>query len=236
MNSVNVSIALIGDQDEGFLPHQKTVSALTDAASALAVTIEISWIPTMTLETGVNQLTRFDGIWCVPGRPYKSLLGVLEGIRVARQRNTPFLSTCGGFQHAVLEYARNVLGLHEAQHEEYAPSASELLVSRLPCSLVGKRLVIQLLPGSLFHKYYRREEVEEEYCCNFGLNPRYRQLFDYNGLYTAGVDAEGKTRILELKDHRFFIATLFLPQLTSSGSNPHPLIVAFLKSAMLTAG
>lgn len=106
--------------------------------------VDISWIPTATLESNIDQLGQFDGIWCVPGSPYKSLIGALEGIRWARQSRKPFLGTCGGFQHVVLEYARNVLGIHEAQHEEYDPYASKLIVSRLPCSLVGNRLLIEL--------------------------------------------------------------------------------------------
>ena len=141
---MRIAIALIGDHEEEFLPHQKTVSSLTDAASVLSVAVDISWIPTATLESNIDQLGRFDGIWCVPGSPYKSLMGALEGIRWVRQSRKPFLGTCGGFQHVVLEYARNVLGIHEAQHEEYDPYASKLIVSRLPCSLVGNRLLIEL--------------------------------------------------------------------------------------------
>lgn len=130
-------------------------------------------------------------------------MGALEGIRWVRQSRKPFLGTCGGFQHVVLEYARNVLGIHEAQHEEYDPYASKLIVSRLPCSLVGKRLLIELSPDSLVYKCYGIGTVEEEYYCNFGLNPSYQQLLHENGLLTVGLDSEGEARILELRDTAF---------------------------------
>jgi CTP synthase (UTP-ammonia lyase) len=101
---------------------------------------------------------------------------------------------------------------------------------------VGKRLLIELSPNSLAYKCYGIVEVEEEYYCNFGLNPAYQQLLHENGLLTVGIDPEGEARILEIKEHRFFIATLFVPQLTSSSSKPHPLILAFLNHAIFATG
>lgn len=88
------------------------------------------------------------------------------------------------------------------------------------------------MPGSLVHQIYQNEEVAEEFRCNYGLNPKYRDEISRGGIRVAGIDFEGEVRIVELADHRFFIATLFLPQLSSSTETPHPIIMAYLKAAL----
>ena len=124
-----------------------------------------------------------------------------------------------------------MLGVHDAEHEETAPGASNLVISKLTCSLFGQARAIKITPGTLAHQVYGKEEIVEEFRCNYGLDPEYRDKIDRGGLKVAGVDSKGEVRIIELPDHRFFIATLFLPQLSSSSDMPHPLIVAYLKAA-----
>src|SRR5262249_31058175 len=143
----------------------------------------------------------------------------------------PFLGTCGGFQHAVLEYARHVLGVGDAQHAEYGPSASPLFITPLSCSLVGQTMHVMIMPGSRAFQAYGRGEAQEQYYCQFGLNPVYAPALQGAGLLIVGSDADGEARIMELPAHRFFIATLFVPQITSSPAAPHPLIVAYLDEA-----
>jgi CTP synthase (UTP-ammonia lyase) len=124
-----------------------------------------------------------------------------------------------------------VLGARDAEHEETAPGASNLVISKLTCSLVGQAQAIRIIPGTLAHQVYGKEEVVEAFRCNYGLALEYRDRIGRGGLKIAGVDSNGEVRIVELPDHRFFIATLFLPQLSSSSGMPHPLIVAFLQAA-----
>jgi CTP synthase (UTP-ammonia lyase) len=132
----------------------------------------------------------------------------------------------------VIEFARNVLGFQDAQHAEYDPSASTLFVTRLPCSLIGKTLRIAVSAGSIAAGAYGSRQLEENYYCNFGLNPAHRQELEKAGLATTGVDeADGQTRIMELRGHRFFMGTLFVPQTRSTPQTPHPLIRAFLTAA-----
>jgi len=121
--------------------------------------------------------------------------------------------------------------MHDAEHEETAPAASQLVISKLTCSLVGTTQTVTLLPGTLAHRAYGQGEVAEQFACNYGLNPAYREPFSHAGLKVVGVDAAGEVRLVELAAHRFFVATLFLPQLSSSTARPHPLIVAYLKAA-----
>jgi CTP synthase (UTP-ammonia lyase) len=127
-----------------------------------------------------------------------------------------------------------VLGIEDADHEESAPLGSKMFISKLVCSLVGNKQVIRLAPDSTAYEVYGGEdtEVEEQFYCNYGLNPAYRSEIEKGDLKVAGTGPEGEARVIELPSHRFFIATLFLPQLSSSPDNPHPLIVAYLKAAL----
>src|SRR4051794_29886377 len=128
-------IGVIGDFNPGFEPHEGITQAVAHSAAALGAEVEVRWIATDRVQQ--VDLDEYDALWCAPGGPYRSLDGALHGIRFAREGDLPFIGTCGGFQHAVIEYARNVLGFADAQHAEYDPYASRLFVSELTCSLVG---------------------------------------------------------------------------------------------------
>jgi CTP synthase (UTP-ammonia lyase) len=124
------------------------------------------------------------------------------------------------------------LGIKDAEHEESAPSAPTLLVSKLASSLVGKTETIKILPGSLAHRAYGREEVSEQFACSYGLNPRFRDQIAKSQLKITGVDLGGEVRVVEVAGHPFYAATLFLPQISSAPQSPHPLIVAYLRAAL----
>jgi hypothetical protein len=92
------------------------------------------------------RLASFDAIWCVPGSPYRNMAAALLMIGTARREGIPFLGTCGGFQHALIEYARDVAGIEDAEHAESSPSARHLVIEPLSCSLVGAEGAILPLP------------------------------------------------------------------------------------------
>lgn len=124
-----------------------------------------------------------------------------------------------------------MLEIEDAGHEESMPNAPILFISKLACSLVGKSQTIKILPGSLAHKAYAQEEVNEQFVCSYGLNPRFRNKIENGQLQITGVDLDGEVRVVELSDHPFFISTLFQPQISSQPASPHPLIVAYLMTA-----
>ena len=126
---------------------------------------------------------------------------------------------------------RNVLGIKDAEHEESAPGALTLFISKLACSLVGKTQEIKIAPDSIAHRAYGKQEVMEQFFCNYGLNPVFRNEVTKGKLIITGVDPEGEVRIVELADHPFYMATLFLPQVASKPESPHPLVLAYLKAA-----
>jgi CTP synthase (UTP-ammonia lyase) len=157
--------------------------------------------------------------------------GALNAIRVARESDLVLIGTCGGFQHIVLEYAQNVLGIEDASHEEYDPYASRLFLTRLACSLVGKTMQVFVEKDSLAFHAYGRAVADEHYYCNFGLNPEYRAQLHEAGLRVVGTDQDGEARIVEISWLRFFVGTLFVPQTSSTPEHPHPLILAYLEAA-----
>jgi CTP synthase (UTP-ammonia lyase) len=227
-----IAVGVIGEFNPEFPPHVATDHALQHAAAALGVDVDVRWLNTVELEDlPAAQLAGHDALWCAPGSPYRSMDGALRAIRIARESDWPFLGTCGGFQHVVIEYARNVLGFQDAQHAEYDPYASELFISALSCSLVGQTMNVRLEPGSRAAHLYGKSEVSERYYCNFGLNPDHQKRLHDGGLRVVGTDQDGEARVVELPDRRFYLATLFVPQLSSTADSPHPLITAYLRAA-----
>ena len=154
-----IRIALVGDFNETQKAHQAIPRALAAAPEASA---EGVWVPTDSIANG-SSLSEFDGIWCVPGMPYRSADGALRAIRRARESRTPFLGTSAGFQYALIEHARNVLGMADADHQKTNPKAATPLISPLGCALVGVKARVRLSPGSAIRSAYGVAERTVEY-------------------------------------------------------------------------
>jgi len=231
-----VRVGIVGDYTPDFPPHGATDAGLAHAAAALGLACETRWVSTASVGPDPETaLAPYDALLVAPGSPYRSLAGALAAIRHARESGLPLLGTCGGLQHIILEYARAVLGFEDAQHAEYDPYASRLFLVPLSCSLVGRTMRVILDPASRAARCYGGVTAEESYYCNFGLNPEYRDALHDGGLRVVGWDDLGEARIFELPDHPFFLGTLYVPQLLSAPGRPHPLILAFLRSAMAHA-
>jgi CTP synthase (UTP-ammonia lyase) len=226
------SIAVIGDFNAANASHLATDEAIRHCAAWRGLEVDHSWIGTEELggPDAADRLAEFNGLWIGPGSPYRNMDGALLAIRTARERHIPLIGTCGGFQHIIIEYARNVLGIPNAEHEETSPHASHLFISRLACSLVGRTMNITLEPDSLIAKMYGRTTTTEQYLCSFGVNPECVELLRTSALRIVGSDEEGIVRAVELAGHPFFVGTLFIPQLSSRPESPHPLIAAFIKA------
>jgi CTP synthase (UTP-ammonia lyase) len=221
-------IGVIGDF-RGTPAQVATTRAIEHAASRLDIAVDADWIATSVLREPVSEiLGSCSGLFIAPGSPYENIDGVLDVIRYARTADIPLLGTCGGFQHVVLEFARNVLGIRSAHHAEYEPSAPDLVIAPLVCSLAGQRAEVVLEAGSRAAAIHQCGSTVEEYRCSFGLVREYEQALGAAGLIVSGRDASGDARILEIRNHTFFLATLFVPQLSSQAGSPHPMLLAFL--------
>ena len=227
-----IRIALVGDYNPEVAAHVAIPRALKLASNGSARSVEAAWMATPLFATkSEEQLSPFDAIWCVPNSPYASMGGALRAIRFARESGRPFLGTCGGFQHAVIEYARNALGFHEADHAESNPETALPLISRLACPLAPGKGAIRLVPDSQLARIYSRTEIAENYHCNFGLNPRLESMLNDGKLNVTGRDENGEARAVELAGHLFFIATLFQPEQSAFAGVEHPLICSFVRAA-----
>lgn len=228
----SIQVAVIGDFDEAYPPHTATNAAINHSAAVLGLGAAVTWLGTESLAADLDPVAAADVLWCAPGSPYRNLAGALAALQFGRENAVPTLGTCGGCQHIILEYARNVLGYTDAQHAEYDPYASRLFVSALTCSLVGQTMPVTLTPQSIARRCYGTSRVRENYYCNFGLNPAYRQALQADGLRIIGVDDDGEARVFELARHPFYVATLFVPQTRSTVEAPHPLVTALLSAGV----
>ena len=226
-------IGLVGDVDPDVVAHRAIGRALGLANLSLGRMVEAVWIATPDAAADpAGCLAGIDAVWCVPGSPYRSMEGALAAIRHARERGLPFLGTCGGFQHALIELARNVAGVAGADHAESSPGADRLVVTGLACPLVEETGRIALAEGSRIRAAYGAAEIEETYHCSFGLNPAFRPLLESAGARFTGFDAEGGVRAMELPDHPFFVATLFQPERAALHHRTPPLVRAFVQAAV----
>ncbi|MDA2812231.1 hypothetical protein O4J56_16420 [Nocardiopsis sp. RSe5-2] len=222
-------LALVADRSPHVRAHARVPELLEGLRRHEGLLADAYWIPTEeAAEPG--RLDGFDGVWLLPGSPYRSEEGALAAVRTARTAGLPFLGTCGGFQHALLEFARNVCGLAGAQHAESDPGADDPLIAPLACSLVGRQGEVRCTPGSLAARVLGTERRVERYHCSYGPAPAAEGLLTGRGLRFTGHDEEGSARVAELDGHPFFLATLFQPEL-AEGPRPHPVVRTFAEAA-----
>lgn len=236
-------IGIVGDHKPGYRGHVVTEESLGHAARALGMDLQPVWLSTVDLETASSPaatLEAFDGLFLTPGTPYASLTGALRAIRFARERGWPLLATCGGFQHLLLEFAIGAAGIQDAQHGDYGTTGGTPVISRVACPVTNRaagaaalsgRIKVTVDPTSRAFAIYGRTELDEEFACNWELNPEFRSALEKAGLRMVGFDGAGYVRIAELPEHEFFVGTLFQPQLSSTEAMPHPIVREFCKAA-----
>ncbi|GFE12560.1 hypothetical protein Sgleb_06070 [Streptomyces glebosus] len=224
-------IALVGDRSDAVRSHARIPGLLEALRVRDGLDLDAYWIPTEDAHQGMDG---FDAVWVLPGSPYRSERGVLAAIRAAREGGIPFLGTCGGFQHALLEFARDVCGVTRAGHAENAPETADedAVILPLACSLVGHEGIVNVTPGSRAAQLLGADRTQARYHCNYGPNPDYLDVLRAHGMAFTGTDASGELRIAELPAHPFFLATLFQPELDGDGTRAHPLITGLASAAV----
>lgn len=226
-----VRLALVGDYRADAVAHQAIPQAIRLAAQFLNLDVSPCWLPTASI-TDRSQLREYDAIWLVPGSPYINDDGAFLTITWARENNVPFLGSCGGFQYAIVEYARNVMGWSDAGHAE-TDGGGRLVIAPLSCSLVEKTGDILIEPGTLLAQAYGKTEITEGYHCNFGVNPDFVADLKSYPLRLSAHDREGDVRAMELPGHRFYAATLFQSERAALRNALSPLVVALLRAASM---
>jgi CTP synthase (UTP-ammonia lyase) len=206
--------------------HDRIPVVVQALASRSDEPIDLYWLHSTAIEQP-EELSGFDGIWIIPGSPYENRDGVLAAINTARTAGIPLLGTCGGFQHLLLEFARNVCGLDAVENAEEHPGATELLIVPLECSLLGEEATVTVEPETVAARAMGPGPSTERFFCRYGLSAAYEDVLQRHGLVISGRDEHGDARIAELPGHPFFVGSLFQPELTSDSTWVHPLIVSF---------
>ena len=229
--SAILRIGLVGDHDDSITAHRAIPWALALASGVLGQTVQPTWLHTDML-TDARAVDGYDALWCVPGSPYRSMDGALRAIRFAREEGVPFLGTCGGFQHAVIEYARHALGWTDADHAETAPDAPRAVIHHLACELVEAAETLTPVPGSRLARAYDGKPFQEGYRCRFGLNPAFVDALVAGPMRAAAHGPQGDVRAVELDGHPFFVGTLFQPERVALKGRVPPVLLALLRTAM----
>ncbi|WP_121411986.1 CTP synthase C-terminal region-related (seleno)protein [Pseudomonas aeruginosa] len=222
-------IALVGDHDPHITAHRAIPLALRLAGEALGLEIAFDWLASDRLPAE-PALERYDGFWCVPGSPYRDADAVLRLIAHARGRRRPFLGTCAGFQHTILEFARNALGWQAATHGEEHPHSDQAVIAALPCALLEAREEVRLLRGSRLALAYAADWIEADYHCRYAIAPRFAAELTGGALRASAWSADGAIRAVELEQHPFFVATLFQPERAALAGVLPPLPKAFVEA------
>ena len=222
-------IALVGDRSANVRAHARIPTLLDALLQRDGIALDAYWIATTDAEAA--DLGRFDAIWVAPAAPMRAPTGPSPRCAPRASGGFPFLGTCGGFQYALLEFARNVCGLSGVENAEVTPNATEHLIVPLECSLNGHEEAVMIAPGTLAARISGPGRRTERYHCDYGLNPDYLERLSTGGLAFSGFDDSGQVRIAELPGHPFFMGTLFQPELHGDGTQPHPIIVALAAAA-----
>jgi CTP synthase (UTP-ammonia lyase) len=217
------NIFVLGDRNASSVTHRELDAAIT----LMPRGVSAQWVGTDT--PAAMRTSEADAVWAVSGSPYRNDGAVYSAIKSARESGQPFLGTCGGFQYAIVEFARNVAGIADAGHAETAPDGSNLVVGRLACSLIGQERHVTAVPGTRMYDLCGNAPFVGFHWCNYGLAPAYADRLAEHGLVIAARADDAGVEAVELPNHRFFLATLFQPQIGSVVGKPlHPVIEAFV--------
>ena len=225
-------VVLVGERDPSVVAHRGIEASLALYQRDVDPALTYAWLGTnaVTAESVDRVLCEATGIWAVPATPYASTAGGLRAIRHARETGQAFLGTCGGFQHALMEYAQNVLG-HAAEHQEMTPNAQAPLIHRLSCSLVEVTGRVIATDPARFAALLGGAGSTEGFHCNYGLNGDLAGIFRDSPLRFVAHDEAGEVRAFRLDDHPFFVGTLFQPERRALAGSLHPVVEAFLRAA-----
>jgi CTP synthase (UTP-ammonia lyase) len=218
-------LVLLGDHNPNFVTHRELDAAL----QFLPSTIRAHWVGTDAPDW--RRAVEADGLWVVPGSPYRNDDVVYSAIEAARISGQPFLGTCGGFQYAVLEFARHVAGLEDAGHGETEPGAARLVVERLACGLIAQERMVTPVRGTRLDEWCGSTPFVGFHCCNFGLSAVFVDTLVQHGMVVGARADDAGVEAVELPTHPFFLATLFQPQVgTTARGKLHPVLDAFVSA------
>ena len=239
-----VDIGLIGKYVELKDAYKSIAESFIHAGAENECHVNVKWIHAedITRENVDKILDNLDGILVAPGFGERGIEGKIEAVRFARENNVPFFGICLGLQCAVIEFARNVLKLKNANSTEMAPKTKhpviDLMEDQKSITDMGGTMRLgaypcQITKGTKAYQTYGHTRIGERHRHRYEFNSGYLEQFEQHGMIASGINPETKlVEIMELKDHPWFVGSQFHPELKSTVLNPHPLFVRFIKAAL----
>lgn len=245
LNSVEeeVKIAVVGKYVQIVDAYKSIIEAFTHAGVYNDVHVEIRWVDAEDVEKkgAAEVLGDVNGILVPGGFGERGIQGKLDAVRFARENGVPFLGICLGLQCAVIEFARNVCGITDADGSEFNPNTKnpviDLMEDQRSIEKKGGTMRLgaypcKVKPGTLAEACYGEADISERHRHRWEVNNRYRDIFERYGLVFSGTSPDDHlVEIIELKEHPYFIAAQFHPELKSRPNRPHPLFFNLVKAA-----
>ncbi len=237
----NVHIALAGKYTELKDAYKSVTEALIHGGIANNARVHIEYVDTQRPDLE-DKLQNVDGVLVPGGFGDRGIEGKLKAIQIARENDIPFFGLCLGMQMAVIEFARNVLKLGNANSTEFDPKTRYPVIDLLPeqkkikdkgATMRLGAYTCELKKGSRAQKIYGKSSVQERHRHRYEFNNKFRKLMEDSGLSITGLyGAKNLAEIVELKDHAWYLATQFHPEFKSRPEVPHPLFAAFIEAAV----
>jgi CTP synthase (UTP-ammonia lyase) len=223
---VTATVIAIGDRDERLFTHRE----LDAAMDIIDASVSCRWAASNSVQA--RELDDADGVWLLPGSPYRDDAAAYAAIAHCVATGTPYLGTCAGFQYACVQLARTLAGDASAVHGESDPDAPDPIVMPLGCTLYGERRLVTPVAGTRLASICGTAPFEGYHHCGFGLDPAGASALTAAGVVIGANAPDAGVEAIELPGHPFFVATAFQPQVGSGEGAPlHPLIRAFLDAA-----
>ena len=238
-----ITIGLIGKYVELQDAYKSILESFIHAGAMNEVKVNIVNVHSefITTENVADKLELLDGLLVAPGFGLRGIEGKITAVKYARENKLPFFGICLGMQMAVIEFARNVLGLTDAHSTEMNPNTTNPVISMMEeqkkITNMGGTMRLgsypcTILPGSLAEGIYHGTEINERHRHRYEFNNEYLEQMESAGLIASGKNpATGLVEIVELKDHPFFIGVQYHPELKSTVESPAPLFVSFIAAA-----
>jgi CTP synthase len=240
-----VNIAMCGKYTELPDAYKSVLEAFIHAGVENNARVNVKWVATDEVKTDKDAVRIFeniDGILLLPGFGKRGSEGKIISCKYARENKIPFLGICLGLQCAVIEFARNVCGLDNANSTEFNKKTKypviDLMESQRAIKLKGGTMRLgaydcAIESGSKAYKAYGRKKISERHRHRWEVNNRYRDRLEKNGLKISGINAElNLVEIVELTNHPWYVAGQFHPELKSRVSKAHPLFRDFIKASV----
>ena len=242
-----VTIAIVGKYVHLRDSYLSVIEALSHAGFHHGVRVAIRWVASDNLVAGADrELEGVDSILVPGGFGWRGIEGKLEAIRYARERGVPYLGLCLGLQTAVIEFARDVCGLADANSSEFDPDTPHPVIDLLPeqegVTDLGATMRLgaqpcHLVPGTRTAEAYGEPVVYERHRHRFEVNPAYHAILQDHGMVLSGFSPDGRlVETVEIAGHAFFVAGQFHPELRSRPTRPHPLFREFVGAALSRSG